>query len=100
MNPFSILMFIFGIAIILGGISIYRGNTYLLWRTYHKKPPVKSDLRYIGRVTMLVSLAPIVSGIVALFGDIDKMMIPAGITFIVVLISSIYIGAKLFKTDK
>ena len=60
MNPFSILMFIFGVGIILAGLITYRGSTFFVWRTYHKNPPVKKDLRYIGRVTMFTSLSMIV----------------------------------------
>lgn len=99
MNPFSILMFIFGFAIILAGFSIYRGNTYLLGRTYFKKPPVKSELKYIGRVTMFVSIAPFVTAIVALFGDENTSIIPAGVTLIIVFILSLVIGIKIFKNE-
>ena len=56
MNPFSILMFIFAIAIFLGGVSVYTGNRALLWRAYHAKVTDKKYLRYVGRVTMLTQV--------------------------------------------
>lgn len=99
MNPFSILMFIFGVAIILGGFSVYRGNTYLVWRTYHTKPPVKKELRYIGRVTMFTSLCPFITGIVALIVDMDKHPIIIGLTFVVTLIACLVIGIKVLKGE-
>ena len=100
MNPFSILMFIFAIAIFLGGVSVYTGNRALLWRAYHAKVADKKYLRYVGRVTMLTSLAPVASGIVALLGDEDKMMAPAGITLVLVFIITIVFGIKVFNGEE
>ena len=100
MNPFSILMFVFAIGIFLGGLSVFNGNTFLLYKTYHKKPPVKSELRYIGRVTMLVSLAPVFSGLVALIGDEEIMFLPASVTLIISFILLLIIGIKIFKSEK
>ena len=99
MNPFSILMFIFGVGIILAGLITYRGSTFFVWRTYHKNHPVKKDLRYIGRVTMFTSLCPFITGLTALIVDMDKHPIIIGLTFVVTLIACLVIGIKVLKGE-
>ena len=64
MYGYSILMLIFGICIILAGLYIRAGNNseILLWRT-HLKNPSKKELAYIGKITMIIGLAPIISSV-------------------------------------
>ena len=99
MNPFSILMFIFGIGIILAGLITYRGSTFFFFCSYHKNPPVKKDLRYIGRVTMFTSLCTFITGLTALLVDMDKHPIIIGLTFVVTLIACLVIGIKVLKGE-
>lgn len=67
MYGFSILMFIFGFCIFLAGMYLYTGHNseLLLWRTYRKDTP-KSELKNIGKWTIISSLIPIVLGILGL----------------------------------
>ena len=93
MNPFSILMFIFGILIILVGFLVYRGHDEFLARGYYKKES-KSYLKFVGKTTMLVGLSPILSGIVALF--IDNVLLIV-LTLIISFVLSFIISVKLFR---
>ena len=72
MNGFSLLMFIFGILIMLAGLYIYCGHNseILLWRGY-KKNRTKSELRYIGKWTIMAGIIPIILGIISLLFNIE-----------------------------
>ena len=98
MKEFSIIMFIFGILIILVGLYLKTGKkgdftSMLLWKSNVKKM-TKEQISYAGKVTMFTGLSPIVTGLVGLF--IDESIIP-----VIVLISSfvlfLIIAIKLFK---
>ena len=91
MNPYAIIMFIFGIFIFLAGLSIYKGNDTLLARGYYKKG-TKSYLRFVGRTTMMISFSPILSGISSII--IDNIII-AMIVMIIVFILGFYISIKM-----
>lgn len=71
MNGLSILMFIFGFLIFIAGLYIYKGHNseLLIWRGYNKNA-TKEQLKVIGKWTMIVSLIPIIIGIIALIFDI------------------------------
>lgn len=65
MYGFSCLMLIFGILISLAGYYIYTGHNseLLLWKTYRKDTP-KSELREIGKWTMISSLIPLLLSLI------------------------------------
>lgn len=97
MNPYGILMLIFGGMIILFGFSYYRGNKDLLPIRYHG-PKTKSYLKYLGKVTMTVSLAPILSGLISFIPGIGESIIPV-IVLIVGFIIIIIISIKIYKLE-
>lgn len=70
MPGFSVLFFIFGITVFLAGLYLYTGHdsTMLLWRD-HKEKHSKSELKHIGRWTMISSLILV---ILAILGIIFK----------------------------
>ena len=71
MNGFSILMLTFGTLIFFAGLYTYTGHysEILLWHI-HKKNPTKSELKNIGKWTMISSTIPIILSIIGLFLDI------------------------------
>ena len=91
MNPYAIIMFIFGIVIFLVGISIYKGNDTLLIRGYYKKG-TKAYLRFVGRTTMTVSLSPVLSAISSII--IDNTII-AMLVLIISAVICFYISIKI-----
>ena len=72
MNGFSVLMFVFGVLVFLAGLYIYTGHRseLLLWKGPDPKKMTKSELKNVGKLTMLSSLLPVVMGIIGLFLDI------------------------------
>ena len=86
MTNYSILMFIFSVLIILAGIHIYRGHDDLLGRGYYKKES-KAYLKRLGKITIIIGLSPLLSGISAIIINNDNSIIP-----IIVLILSIILG--------
>ena len=68
MEGFSALMFIFVFCIFLAGLYIYTGHNskILLWKGYNKDTG-KEQLKVIGKWTMIISVVPIILGIVGLF---------------------------------
>ena len=84
-NGFGILMIIFGIVTTIYVFLIYRGHSSLLPMTYHGKK-TKSYLNYLGKSIMIVSISPIITGIVSLLIDIDKYFY---IVFILLILSFI-----------
>ena len=93
MNPYAIIMLIFGLLIFLAGISIYKGNDALLARGYYKKG-TKAYLKFVGKTTIVVSLAPILSGLISLI--IDSFII-AIIVLIIATIIGFYLSIKIFN---
>ena len=66
MNGFSILFFIFGIMILVAGLILYTGHKdeVLLWKVYDVKNLPKSELKNIGKWTMISSLIPFIIAII------------------------------------
>ena len=99
MAGFGILMIVFGIVIMFAGLYLVkksRGDfsSVLLWKSNVKKMTV-SEIKYAGKVTMSVALAPIISGIVALFIKNDSI-IPI-IVLVITMILFLIISLKIFK---
>ncbi|MBR6948569.1 MAG: hypothetical protein IKH54_00110 [Bacilli bacterium] len=72
MNGFSVLFFIFGIMILIAGIVLYTGHKdeVLLWKVYDVKKLPQSELKNIGKWTMISSIIPF---IIAIIGVIFKI---------------------------
>ena len=73
MNGFSCLMFIFGLLIFLAGLYLFTGhkNELLLWKVPDIKKFTMSEVKNVGKWTMIVSIVPIIIAIIALFLDIN-----------------------------
>ena len=97
MNPYFILMFIFGVLIILFGFSYYLGKTSLLPLRYHGSLK-KSYLKYLGKVTMSVGIVPIISGIVSCIPIFSDSFIPA-IILILGVILVLIVACRFFPKD-
>ena len=93
MSGYSILMFIFGILIIIFGIYVYTGHDDLLGRGYYKKES-KQYLKYLGKTIMLIGLSPIISAIISLI--VGDSIIPI-IVLIVLIVLGFIISIKMFK---
>lgn len=92
MEYFSILMIIFSICIFLYGFHIFKSKNPYLPYTYHGKR-TKSYYKYLGKVTMIVSLAPLISGLSIII--IDNILFSM-LLFIVVLILCFFFSIKYF----
>lgn len=68
MNGFSILMFIFGVCIIIAGLYLYTGHKSEILLAKHQayKHVTKEELKNIGKWTMISSLIPIILGLIVL----------------------------------
>lgn len=97
MNPFFILMLLFGILIILFGFSYYRGKTSLLPAQYHGSLK-KSYLKYLGKVTMSVGTVPIISALISCIPIFSDSLIPV-IVLIVGVIIILIIASKRFPKN-
>lgn len=71
MNAFSFFMIIFGILILIAGLYIYKGHDakILLWKAHYNNL-TKSELKNIGKWTMITSVIPFIISIIGLFLDI------------------------------
>lgn len=89
-------MLIFGICIFLIGIYVYTGHySQILFARSHMKNPGKEYLKYLGKIIMLVSTAPMISAIAALFLP-ENSLIPMLILVILFEIQ-MYLGVKYFR---
>lgn len=97
---YSILMFIFGAAIFLYGLLVMltRDHKLIMRHWAAKMTDPKLYARQFGKVLMIVSTAPLVSGLVALIGE--KLMIPAVIVLIGGVIGGIVIGIRIMPKDE
>lgn len=84
MWEYAILMLAVTALLFVVGIRIYRGNTKLI-HDYHQTK-VKDKKGYgkaFGKALMVLSMAPLVSGIVALFGTSNKIAIISAVILII-----------------
>ena len=88
MIGYSVIMFAIAVLFVGFAVAIYRGNTNLI-HDYHQTK-VKDKEAYgkaFGRALFVMALAPLISGIIGLFGESDQLAIAA-----VVLIAGIVLG--------
>lgn len=84
-GAYSILMFCFAGMILLYAALLSSGNDGLIPRRYRYAAHMKDRKAYAKRfakVLALVALSPLLSGLVALFVDIERHPAPAVITLI------------------
>ncbi|WP_027089044.1 hypothetical protein [Thomasclavelia saccharogumia] len=89
MVVYFVIMFITALVLLVISIKIYNGNTDLI-HSYHQTK-VTDKLAYgkaFGKSMFIVSITPLISGIIGLLGDCHMMTIIA----VVVLIIGISIG--------
>lgn len=89
MLAYSIIMFLVALLFILLSVAIYKGKTDLI-HSYHQTR-VTDKMAYgkaFGKSLFVVSIAPLLSGIIGLLGDSDVIAMVA----VVVLIIGIGIG--------
>ncbi|MBR3210474.1 MAG: hypothetical protein IKF71_00860 [Bacilli bacterium] len=96
MNPYSILMLIFGACIFLYGACVMVDKHPLIPK-YYKKTITKSYRFYIGKTLMLVSCSPILSALIACLGTSTFITILSIITLIASFILLMYIATHKFK---
>lgn len=72
MNPLSIFMFIFSVCIFIAGLWLFTGhkNEVLLWKVHDIKNFPMEKVKNIGKWTMIVSIVPLILGIIAMIFDI------------------------------
>ncbi|MBQ6477534.1 MAG: hypothetical protein IJI43_03780 [Bacilli bacterium] len=73
MNNFSILMFIFGILILLAGLYLYTGhkNEVLLWKVPDIKEFTKEETIKLGKWTMISSIIPFILAILGIIFNFE-----------------------------
>lgn len=95
---FSIITFVIAAVILVTGIMVYRGRTELI-HSYHQTRVTdkKGYGRAIGKSLIVLSIGIFASGIVALLGDSDAVIIAA----VVLLFAAIIAGLVcIYKTQK
>ncbi len=99
MTPYSVLMFCFSGALLLYATLIAVTKDYkMIPRNWAAKP--KDPKEYASRfakIIALVAAAPLLSGIVALFGDEGWIMAAAVAALIGGIIAAAVIGVRLMK---
>lgn len=89
MLAYSVLMFLTTVVLILLSIAIYKGKTNLIQSYHQLKVADKSAYgKAFGKALFVVAMAPLISGIIGLFGSSDKIAIIA----VAVLIIGTVIG--------
>lgn len=93
MNGFTVLMFIFGVAIFITGLYMWSGHQIYMRQSTYKKMD-KKQLKYAGKVLFCSGFAPIIASIVSIFTG--ESIIPVFI-MILCFIIIIYFSVKKFK---
>ncbi|MBQ6639247.1 MAG: hypothetical protein IJH82_11480 [Lachnospiraceae bacterium] len=97
---YSILMGIFGIVLLIYGLIVFlSGDIMLVPRNWAAKMTDKKRYaKQFGKVVMIVSSAPLLSALVALFDSF--MIIPAVIVLIGGIAGGIAIGIRIMPKDE
>ena len=89
MIGYSVIMFAVAVLLVGFAVAIYRGNTNLI-HDYHQTK-VKDKEAYgkaFGKALFVMALAPLISGLIGLFGESNQLVIAA----VVVLIAGMVLG--------
>lgn len=93
---YSILMFCFSAGILLYALLVFIFGYEVIPRGYAVKPRDKKLYsRGVSRILLLVAASPALSGITALFGDIEIMWLPALAVLLVSFVVLMIIGVRL-----
>ena len=75
---FGILMIIFSVCLWIYALALSSGNYGLVLRGHATKPrDKKAYARYVGKIIAFVAIAPFVSGLISMIGDINIMIWPS-----------------------
>ncbi|MCR4922868.1 MAG: hypothetical protein K5931_02535 [Lachnospiraceae bacterium] len=100
-RTYSIAMFIVSLCLFYYALSIGLSKNIKLIPHY-KKVKVKDPKKYakdFGKFIAMIAAAPLLSGIVALFGDIEYMVGPALIVLFVGIILAFVLGIRMMSKD-
>ncbi|MGN1340274.1 MAG: DUF3784 domain-containing protein [Oscillospiraceae bacterium] len=90
MLAYSVIMFIAAVLLILLSIAIYRGKTNLIHSYHQTKVADKSAYgKAFGKALSVVAMAPLLSGIIGLFGDSYYIATIAAVVLIIGIIIGI-----------
>ncbi len=96
MIVYSISMFVIAVVFLILGILVYKGNTGLI-HSYHRTKIKESDKKEYGKAfakgLFAITLTLAISGIVALFGEGNKIAgISIAILFVGIIVSFVILG--------
>lgn len=98
---YSIVTIVFALCLLLyAGILFILKDVDLIPKSYMAKiSDKKLYAKMFAILIALISMAPLLSGIIALFGKIEIMIIPALIVLIGGIIAAIIIGVKIMPKE-
>ena len=100
-HAYSIMTIIFAVCLFLyAGILFIAKDVNLIPKSHMAK--ITDKKLYAKRFALLIAMiamAPLLSGIIALFGKIEIMIIPALIVLVVVFIAALIIGIKFMPKE-
>ena len=99
MSPLFYLMIILGVCMFLYGACVMIDKHPLIPK-YYKKTISKSYRFFIGKTLMLVSLSPVLCGLVSCLGDSELVVILSMVTLVGSFIGLMYIAIHKFKADE
>lgn len=89
MQIYSVIMFLAAVILVVCGVAIYKGNISLIHSYHQTKVTDKAAYgKAFGKALLFVSMAPLLSGVIALLGDSDIIVLIA----VGMLITGIGIG--------
>ena len=89
------LIFIYGLLILIYGFYIYKSKKPYI-PLMHKKQ-TRRYYKYVGKTTMLLACAPMVSAVIVAFDYSLTNLIIAAVIFILLIVFAIIISNKYFK---
>lgn len=100
-KAYSIIMIIFALCLLLYSLLLFLAkDVNLIPKSYMAK--ISDKELYARRFAILIAMiaaAPLLSGLIALFGRIEIMIIPALIVLVAGIIVAIIIGVRIIPTE-
>ena len=102
MLAYSVIMFLTTALLMLLSIAIYKGKTNLIHSYHQTKVADKSAYgKAFGKALFVVAMAPLLSGIIGLFGSSDMIAVIAAAVLIIGIVIGIgFIAAVQMKYNK
>jgi|SRR5690554_3149932 len=98
MNPYAIIMFIFGIIFIIVGVLIYFGRAELIHKYHQSKVKDKNGYsKAVGKGIISIGLTLIISGIISLFDKVNNIEL---ISIALLMVGLIICFIILYKIQK